>query len=421
MTRPDAPPASSVALRNVRRNLTETTDDKVRRVVALVEQLTERGETDLLLQPLRPRLARLRPARRLRFERLLFLPLDPVIVPPADWRPGRPSIPRTVIRSLGRIIRIALGRDAAAIDTLIAGRTSLDLDVIHQAGPVLWDDAGRILEMAPRPPQWHDDTGLNDAAYKPLAGAVGAVLRLHPQLDALVRDAENGLIAQPETEIALLLARAADEPPETQAIVNAILLARLPHAAPLLRALDTVPLDDAARAAMRRASEQAVTAALDRLDAAGGIEAAIAEAPLDGIGGEVRRLAGFLEGLEEQPNQAQRRQRLRLLRQRLDRSCQTRFAAALQEDVITPLRDLTGPVTTSAQSCLEASARSLRGLEAEARRIGGADCYGRLLDEAAAALRDAADAGYMPPGRSARLMEIVAGPEAAMAMLEAAA
>ena len=63
----------------------------------MVDAMPNRGAADQLIAPLRARLAHLRPPRPLRFARLLFLPLDPLIVPAARWRAAQPAIPRTVI------------------------------------------------------------------------------------------------------------------------------------------------------------------------------------------------------------------------------------------------------------------------------------------------------------------------------------
>src|SRR5689334_24255463 len=85
-------------IREVARGLASARDEQIMQVVAMVDAMPNRGPADQLIAPLRPRLARLRPPRPLRFARLLFLPLDPLIVPAARWRAEQPTIPRTVIR-----------------------------------------------------------------------------------------------------------------------------------------------------------------------------------------------------------------------------------------------------------------------------------------------------------------------------------
>jgi hypothetical protein len=52
-------------------------------------------------------------------------------------------------------------------------------------------------------------------------------------------------------------------------------------------------------------------------------------------------------------------------------------------------------------------------LETEARKVGGAATYDRLLMQASEAVVEAAAAGTLTPVRKLRLIEILAGPEVA--------
>ena len=76
---PSAPMRREV--RALRHDLMEADDDKVRRILAVMDSVTDPTVNQTLLDPLRPRLAALRPVRPIRFGRLLLTPLDPVIVP----------------------------------------------------------------------------------------------------------------------------------------------------------------------------------------------------------------------------------------------------------------------------------------------------------------------------------------------------
>jgi hypothetical protein len=147
----ESTPASPTELRAVRRSLTAANDAKVLQVVKMVDDMVDRGAADGLIEPLRTRLAQLRPPRRLRLERLLFTPLDPLIVPARHWRPQDPTIPRNALIPIAGTVRIALGRDIHQIDALIAGKTTLDTDAAMQAGEQLWPTAARVLAMAPMP------------------------------------------------------------------------------------------------------------------------------------------------------------------------------------------------------------------------------------------------------------------------------
>ena len=87
-------------LRELQHSLATAQDGQIERVVAMVDALPQRGAADRLIAPIRPRLAQLRPARPLRFCRLLFLPLDPLVVPPTKWRRASLTLPRTVLEPL---------------------------------------------------------------------------------------------------------------------------------------------------------------------------------------------------------------------------------------------------------------------------------------------------------------------------------
>jgi hypothetical protein len=84
-------------------------------VLALIDDLSERGEADALIAPLRGRLAGLRPRRKLGLTRLLFTPLNPIIVDAANWSAAALSIPRTALAPLGGQVRQGLGPAAATI------------------------------------------------------------------------------------------------------------------------------------------------------------------------------------------------------------------------------------------------------------------------------------------------------------------
>ena len=81
------------AIREASRGLVEARDDQVAQIVAMVDAMPDRGAADHLIAPLRARLARTRPPRPLRFARLLFLPLDPLLAS-SVWRGVAPPCMR---------------------------------------------------------------------------------------------------------------------------------------------------------------------------------------------------------------------------------------------------------------------------------------------------------------------------------------
>lgn len=427
------PPAdlSPATLRALRRALLAASDAQVRRVVELVDQMAQRGLADDLIDPLRQRLQQLRPPRRLRFERLLFLPLDPLVVPASAWRAGDPTVPRTAIVPLARMVWIALRRETAPIHAAITGRTVRDIDAVEQAGALLWEDAARILAIAPRPPEWAD-AGLSAAVYAPITTAVAAVLARRAALESLIQDANSGLFGDGEAALTAILEDMAGETPESMALIIALLLARLPRAGPLLSVLDSMaragtpvggtPVGAHPTAmdlvALRRAVDKAVDAQVDRLDASGGVEARVAGLSLESAGAEIRRLNLLLRELETRSGDGRRRTVLRGIRQRLDAGCRTRFIGALKDEFLAPLQALASTIDPSVQTLLETTARHLRELDTEARQIGGADDYDTQLRQAAATVGSIPATGGLSPARRGRLVEILAGADAAMILLE---
>lgn len=116
-----------------------------------------------------------------------------------------------------------------------------------------------------------------------------------------------------------------------------------------------------------------------------------------------------------------RRRQAGQLRRETAEACRARFAAALRQDLLEPaIRAAAGPRAEDAVVAgLEAAARDLRRLEAAGRRLGQEVAFDRLVAEAVPKLLDLA----RPPrglGRAevARLVEILAGPQAALPLLD---
>ena len=193
-----------------------------------------------------------------------------------------------------------------------------------------------------------------------------------------------------------------------------LMFARLPRAATLLMEFQAGPHGKAVRVA----TDQAADLLLRQLDEADGIEIRIATGSLADCGGTVKGIATLLRSLETASAKSPRREKLRAVRDRLDAGCKARFAFGLQDDLLMPLRDLSGSPDAATISALEATARGLRVLETEGRTLGSGATYDLLLKKAAAALKNGAMQLVLSPADQARLVEIIAGSEAALHVLE---
>src|SRR5580704_4191496 len=83
---PESPAVPWHELRRLHHGLATAPDMQIAKVVAVVDALESRGAADEMIEPLRSRLPQLRLPRPLRFSRLLFMPLDVLIVPNPEWR-----------------------------------------------------------------------------------------------------------------------------------------------------------------------------------------------------------------------------------------------------------------------------------------------------------------------------------------------
>ncbi len=450
--------SANPAIREVARGLASARDEQIMQVVAMVDAMPNRGPADQLIAPLRARLARLRPPRPLRFARLLFLPLDPLIVPAARWRVEQPTIPRTVIPVLAAAIEatldltippgahpggttetdprngnpgvddpgrgnprstnmtggsVAPGGPYRTVAALIEGCTTEDTAVVDAAGATLWARAGAWLLDAPVPQGW-DTTGLSVQVYKPLTRRIGALLEQADRLRRMTADAAHGLVPPEANAVQALLTDAIAREPEVQPMLITLLMARIPECGPVLLRVATM-LGNRGGMLLRHAGEAAADTLLDQLEAPGGAEAHLGGQNLAETGAAVRRLTALVGALDGEALSPDRRQRLKDVRARIRTGCELLFTERLTTDLLEPLR-AHGPASgPEAGWDLETAARGLRALETEARRAGGEKTYDTLLGQAADAVREITAQGGLERVEGMRLMEIVAGPEAALA------
>jgi hypothetical protein len=399
----------------LRQELLQADDEKLRRILAVVDDLSDPAVNRSLLDPVRGRLASLRPARPLRFVRLLFTPLDPVTVPLDAWRRDDPAIPRPILTPIADIVRPRLGELASAIDAIIENGQQDQTRAITEAGDTLWPRAAAILSTATIPPDW-SRTGLPSAAFAPLAASIAAVLRRGPLLRRLVRDAELGAL-EPDREILNdILSDIMNEPPLCRAMIVRVILARSPKAVPLLRYIASERSNPDQSAALTGAIERAIEAILAQMASETAFVDTIGRARLADVGEEARRATAILRTIETEAASARYAPRLRAIRVRLDTLCRARLARGVDEALVTPLSSESRPVDGTCQVELETVARDLRTLDASAREVGAADSYDLLLARAADVVRAAAAAGRLTPMRECRLIELLEGPDAAEAL-----
>lgn len=403
-----APACVDAALGELGAALAAAPDGKLARIVAALEGAApeasaDRGVAETLIGPLRPRLARVQPPRQLTLSRLAFRPLDPVIVPPARWARDSLAVPRTILAPLWTTIRAGLAGDAVTLRARLAAAPE---SAPAHLGAMLWPRAAAILRKAPPPAGWREATGFDHAAYAALASRVAAILAQAPALVAM-ETALAGGTPPSEGELASWLAPLAAAPVPTLATGIAILLARLPRA----------------EAVMVLVEEPPRFLRIDRQDALAAVEAAVgfaldaaANVRAGGAAGAdaARQVALLLLGLEARAlDRPARLARIRAARQAAD----ARLRAAFAEAVASQLTASSANAQPSAAR--EATARALRRFAGAARHLGSADAYDTAIREAASALAPAPGAGAVTRLARARLVKILAGSEAAAALLAA--
>jgi hypothetical protein len=387
---------------DLRDDLLSIGDARLRRVVAVVDALPARGEADLLIAPLRPRLARLRPARPITLTRVLFVPVEPLIVAAELWHPGSPAIARSALGVLGSDLRAALGEEAQELQARFTGRTMADAASVAECGAQLWPRAAALLPGRGLPAGWAV-TGLPDAAHAALVTPLSTLLAEGSALHRLPGLSGQAALSEGER----LLRRAAEAGTPALAMMLALLLRRLPRAQRLLQLADGLAAG-AGGGGASVASERALGFVLGDLRAAVAPDAALPHAAE-----QVRRSARMLEELQAAADATQLPGRLvqvREARRYLAAQCRERLVAAA-EHLAAPGP---GPAEPGDLAVMEEAARALRRLDAVGRHLGDADAYDRALSGAAGRL--VADP-RLPAATRLRLAEILLGPDAALALM----
>ena len=408
------------ALRALRADLRDADDGKIRQIVAMLDESPVNQISQAVLDPLRPRLAILKPSRPLRFTRLLFMPFNDLIVPAPDWRPDQATIPHSILQSLSNTVQTAMGDEAQAIHRMIDGHNTGETEVVTRSGQMLWACAAEILATAPEPADWAA-TGLRPAAYPPLARAVATVLRRAAALRLLLRHAELGVLKPDEHAIREIISKLADEPSDGRAMVCKLILAQLPHAASLLRQLADPSWGPAEKFLLQTAIDRGIEDILVDMESQTALSKDLRDGPLADVGSEVQRIAGLLEDINDSSHTTQQRARVHGIREKLDSICRLRFVDGMATGLVAPLAAATAPIDSDSQKWLEDCARDLRILETTGRKLGGATAYDAMLIKAGEAVQTAAQSGCLNTPRAVRLVEILSGPEAAEAMYKRAA
>lgn len=381
-----------------------SSDKALAGVVALFDSMTDRQEADRLLDTVRPRLRRLRPARPITLPRLLFVPVQGVIAEARSWHRQEGGIPRNALVPIAEAIRVALGAEAQAIEALFAGHNFGELRSVDAAGRRLWRGAAAVAASLVQPPCW-EAAGLAAADFRHAMTIAAGVWRHADPLWAALVAARDG---PPEAMVRDAVTAAAAEDPMVQEAILATLLLQAAK-----------PGSVAAAAAAARIGPAATTErVLDRWIDGCSPDIAVAD-PL----GSARLAEEFVEAIDDLEacpagRRPERRQRLAALRRDVGEACRSVFADGAKGSLLAPLARPGPPPDDEAMLAFEETARALKRLERAGRSLGGGQAYDVALRQIVDGFRAMRAGPNSSPADLARLVEILAGSEAALKLLD---
>lgn len=419
-------------IRSLAAALTTTDDRKLVALVPLIEALPARALVEELLETVRPRLWLLRPPRRLSLHRVLAVPLESLLSDPLLCDPGGIRMPRTLLPALFALVEPRL--DPAlrtSLEDACRGLSSAETQEVQRLGRRLWPAATLALHQAFIDPR-ATNRALADQGVDP-----GPLNDHHAMVLALMKNAEaiaaamlpqDGRMPDPGNAAAphrdLLLQAAAEDMVAWRGIAAGFLL-RAPSPDVVVRLVAQARLSLRQPALMQVIEE--VVASLSRelglLPGALPPGAALPAASFADRRSEAGvRLSLILSELSGQGS------RLDSLATEAGQALVRQFAGTLDGAVLAPLQRMQaeGRASTETIGAVEAAARAARRMEVAGRAMGRAGMFGpalatvrgRILELArrAPALADPAGAIALPD--LVRLMEILAGPDEALAMIE---
>lgn len=400
-------------MRQLRSQLANAQDAKIHRILELIDGLAKRDEADAVIAPLRQRLAKLKPRRKVNFARLLFMPFSPLIVPPSDWTRESSNIPRTALGTLARYIQLNQPEAAGSGPTVAADIFSDDLTSLLSAGERVWPAAAEFLRSLPAiPADWSKETGLQDRDFTAISTSLQVLFPLAAPLIQIAVNARTGIDAEPERLLAMLDATAPSGARIT-AMFIAMCLSWLPRPGVFIKIADQFA-NAKEHAAVAATADSAVELVLSGIERSSTFKADLASAA-----DEMRRVAVLLDDLTiNSPNKPGRRTRVEKVRQSVDTVCRENFATEIGSRLIDPC----ATIATADEGAIEGfenTARTLRRYEAVARRFGGAEFYDQQILGAAQSLTPRRDETAMARVSRIRLIEILRGSDAAAAAMQA--
>jgi hypothetical protein len=403
------------------RDMTGASDEQLLKVVGLIDTLDRRGHVDRLLEPVRARLALLRPPRPITLGRVLILPFEDLLVADEDVWPGRRCFARGRLALL--IEQVAAALPPATLARLRAqgeGRSMMAGEAVREIGATLWPAAAEVAELQLA-------GGAPDAELREQLAAVTPLLALGPSLVPTIWQLPPrpmGPLARGLFERLVATVRGAA--PRGENALQSVLELMLTRAAAPTVVLE--PLRGADLGIPSRARDEAL-AQLVRRRIADMREAARRLPQRAGGAGSgaaiLLRLVGDLDALENRWSvAAEDRAVLQEIRTGVAAFVGTGIDHAAGEDILVRLGTLANPggLDDAGVERLEETARHTRRLGIAGAKLGLAATADAMLERFLptfqAAIRDRSPGGRAGLLDQVRIVEILFGADAALQLYD---
>lgn len=389
------------SLRDLGHAARQATDNQIIKLVSMVDAMPERGAADAILGPVRARLKHLRPERTLNVSRLLFLPLDAVLLNARDWRPAPGQVPRTAIAPLLQALRGAEPRVFQAVEDALAGQSLRNGHLVSELGAALWTAAAR--SFPDRPPAGWAEAGLPVQGFPFIAQTCRPLWQHGPALWKLRLAAADGLREQ---DLRIAFRAVAQDGPEAVGIVLSALLPYVVNPAQMIAIVG----------GLDRSLAGIAEQVLDKYLA--GISPDLDFSDLTAVATAAERFALVLEDLDSATgrDRPKRAQLLHSLRQAAAEACAERLSDQVNAHLVQPLERLAAAASVSDTEveALEKSATALRSIANSGRGLRQGGGFDQALAPAIALLERILPGLPPAPDRYAfadalRVLEILAG------------
>lgn len=168
--------AKSANLDGLASNLSTASDEKLLRIMAMIDRLPDRSQLEMVWADIRPRIAQLRPPRPLTLLRLLFLPLSGALVDPGAWRQDPTTIPRSALKPIYMLLRELPRNPLVEAERISARAVFSDLDLVEDLGCPIWEQASRLCEKITPGTRW-TDAGFTPEDFRSMTRLAAGVWR----------------------------------------------------------------------------------------------------------------------------------------------------------------------------------------------------------------------------------------------------